>query len=64
MYQFALTRCIGGIISKNSPSSCATIPSSLRGYAGSGDSALYCVRMYTRRRPELMQFDSVMSMMR
>ena len=27
-------------------------------------SALYCVRIYTRRRPELMQLESVMSMMR
>src|SRR5580698_7695981 len=64
MYQFALTRCIGGRISMNSPSSCATTlvqPSRMCRFS---DSALYCVRMYTRRRSELMQLERVMSMMR
>src|SRR5580698_7566861 len=64
MYQFALTRCIGGRISMNSPSSCATTlvqPSRMCRFS---DSALYCVRMYTRRRSELMQLERVISMMR
>src|SRR5579859_4431541 len=64
MYQFALTRCIGGRISMNSPSSCATLPLQPSRMWRFSESALYCVRMYTRRRSELMQFDRVMSMMR
>src|ERR1700728_2190378 len=64
MYQFALTRCIGGRISVNSPNFCATTlvqPSRICRFS---DSALYCVRMYTRRRSELMQLERVISMMR
>ena len=64
MYQLAPVRCMGGISSKNSPSSCATIPVQPSRICRFRLSALYCVRMYTRRSPELMQFESVMSMMR
>ena len=64
MYQLSLTRFMGGRISINSPSSRpTTLPQPSRIWRFS-DSALYCVRMYTRRRSELMQLDSVMSMMR
>ena len=57
MYQFSLTRFMGGRISMNSPSSRpTTLPQPSRMWRFS-DSALYCVRMYTRRRSELMQLD-------
>src|SRR5947209_17543967 len=63
-YQLSLTRFIGGSISMNSPSSRATTepqPSRIWRFS---ESALYCVRMYTLRRSELMQLESVTSMMR
>ena len=63
MYQLSLTRFMGGRISTNSPISRATMfhPSRMCRFS---DSALYCVRIYTRRKSELMQLERVMSMMR
>ena len=64
MYQFEPVRCMGGISSKNSPSSWATMPVHPSRMCRFSESALYCVRMKTLRRPELMQLERVMSMMR
>ena len=63
-YQLLLTRCMGGRISMNSPSSLATTGPQPSRMWRLRESALYCVMMYTLRRFELMQLDRVMSMMR
>ena len=51
MYQFAPVRCIGGISSKNSPSSCATMPVHPSRMCRFRLSALYCVSTYTAPQP-------------
>jgi len=55
MYQLGSVRCIGGSSSKTRPvpGHNTRHPSRMCRFS---DSALYCVRMKTLRRPELMQF--------